>query len=68
MNKFEELRNFLTQYLKKIMSNLIFDTICLFLVCLCLWRLADIGHRLEINIIVVQNLQNEIDQLKKEKL
>lgn len=49
------------------MSNLIFDIICLSLIVLCLWRLADISHRLEMNIIVVQSLQNEIDQLKKEK-
>jgi hypothetical protein len=49
------------------MSNLIFDIICLCLIVLCLWRLADISHRLEMNIIVVQSLQKEIDQLKKEK-
>jgi hypothetical protein len=47
------------------MSNLIFDIICLSLIVLCLWRLADISHRLEMNIIVVQSLQSQLDTLEK---
>jgi len=42
------------------------DAICLLLVFLCLWRLADVSHRLDMNIIVVQSLQSEIDSLKKQ--
>lgn len=46
------------------MIELIFNFICLTLVCLCLWRMADISHRLEMNIMVVQSLQSRIDKLE----
>jgi hypothetical protein len=50
---------------KEYMISLIFDIILFILICLCLWRLADIKHRLEMNIIVVQSLQFQLDTLEK---
>jgi len=50
---------------KEKMNQLLFDIVLFGLICLCLWRLADIRHRLEINIIVVQSLQTKIDKLEK---
>jgi hypothetical protein len=50
---------------KEYMISLIFDIILFILICLCLWRIAYISNRLEMNIIVVQSLQTKIDQLEK---
>jgi len=47
------------------MNQLLFDIILFGLICLCLWRLADIRHRLEMNIIVVQSLQHQLNTLEK---
>ncbi len=46
------------------MIELMFDFICLTLVCLCLWRMTTISHRLDMNIMVVQSLQSRIDKLE----
>lgn len=50
------------------MIELIFDFIYLILVCLCLWRMTTISHRLDMNIMVVQSLQSRIDKLENKCL
>jgi hypothetical protein len=47
------------------MISLVINIILFALVCLCLWRIADVSNRLEMNIIVVQSLQTKIDELEK---
>ena len=47
------------------MDKLIFDLVCFGLICLCFWRMAEIKHRLEMNIIVTQGLQERIKELEK---
>jgi hypothetical protein len=47
------------------MISLVFNIVLFALVCLCLWRIADVSNRLEMNIIVVQSLQTKIDELEK---
>ncbi len=50
---------------KEKMNQLLFDIILFGLICLCLWRLADIRHRLEMNIIVTQSLQTTLNKLEQ---
>jgi hypothetical protein len=50
---------------KEYMISLIFNIVLFALVYLCLWRIADVSNRLEMNIIVVQSLQTKIDELEK---
>jgi hypothetical protein len=47
------------------MISLVLNIILFALVYLCLWRIADVSNRLEMNIIVVQSLQTKIDELEK---
>jgi hypothetical protein len=51
--------------IKKNMISLVFNIVLFALVYLCLWRIADVSNRLEMNIIVVQSLQTKIDELEK---
>lgn len=46
------------------MDKLFFDLICFGLICLCFWRITEIKHRLEMNIIVTQSLQERIKELE----
>jgi hypothetical protein len=39
--------------------------ILIILIGLCFWRIAEISHRLEMNIMVVQGLQRRISDLEK---
>jgi bacteriorhodopsin len=57
MNTMDRIMNYL--------FTLFLMSVVVWLIYLCCWKVTEIQHRLEMNIIVVQSLQTRIDELEK---